>query len=150
MDAVTYPDSGVTKFINEHMIPVRVAFDAEPHARDFNVKWTPTIVTLYSSGREHHRTLGFLAPEDVIASLLLGMGKVHFDADKFDDALVNLDSVTADYSKTNSAPEAIFFRGVSGYKNSHDPKMLKEAYERLQAEYPDSEWTKRAYPYRLI
>ncbi|MGD9320363.1 MAG: hypothetical protein PVH99_10375 [Desulfobacteraceae bacterium] len=132
------------------MIPVRVAFDAEPHARDFNVKWTPTIVTLDSSGREHHRTLGFLAPEDVIASLLLGMGKVHFDADKFDDALVNLDSVTADYSKTNSAPEAIFFRGVSGYKNSHDPKMLKEAYERLQAEYPDSEWTKRAYPYRLI
>jgi hypothetical protein len=150
MDAVTYPDSGVTSFINQHMIPVRVAFDAEPHAKDFNVKWTPTIVTLDSRGREHHRTLGFLAPEDLIASLLLGMGKVHFDADKFDDALVNLDKVTADYPKSNSAPEAIFFGGVSGYKSSQDPKKLKEAYERLETEYPDSEWTQRAYPYRLI
>jgi hypothetical protein len=27
---------------------------------------------------------------------------------------------------------------------------LKAAYEKLQAEYPASEWTKRAYPYRLI
>jgi hypothetical protein len=150
MDAVTYPDSGVTNFINEHMIPLRIAFDAEPHAKDFNVKWTPTIVTLDSGGKEHHRTVGFLAPEDLITSLLLGMGKVYFDGDKFDDALVNLDRVTSDYSKSNSAPEAIFFRGVSGYKSSHDPKKLKEAYERLQAEYPDSEWTQRAYPYRLI
>ena len=150
MDAVTYPDSGVIGFIHEHMVPLRVAFDAQPFARDFNVKWTPTIITLDSEGSEHHRTLGFLAPEDLIASLLLGMGKVHFDADKFDNALVNLDRVTADYSKSNSAPEAIFYWGVSGYKSSHDPKKLKEAYERLQAEYPDSEWTKRAYPYRLI
>ena len=31
-----------------------------------------------------------------------------------------------------------------------DPKKLKEAYEKLQEEYPNSEWTKRAYPYRLI
>lgn len=150
MDAVSYPDSGVTRFINEHMIPLRVAFDAEPHAKDFNVKWTPTLVTLDSSGGEHHRTVGFLAPEDLIASLLLGIGKVYFDADKFEDALVNLDKVTSDYSKSNSAPEAIFFRGVSGYKSRQDPKKLKEAYERLEAEYPDSEWTKRAYPYRLI
>jgi hypothetical protein len=32
----------------------------------------------------------------------------------------------------------------------HDPKPLKEAYERLQKEHPESEWTKRALPYRLI
>lgn len=114
------------------------------------MKWTPTIVTLDSGGKEHHRTVGFLAPEDLIASLRLGMGKLYFDADKFEDALLNLDKVTSDYSKSNSAPEAIFFRGVSGYKSSQDPKKLKEAYERLQAEYPDSEWTQRAYPYRLI
>ena len=150
MDAVTYPDNAVLSFINEHMIPLRVAFDAEPHAKDFNVKWTPTIVTLDPSGKEHHRTLGFLAPEDLIASLLLGIGKVYFDEDKFEDALASLGKVTADYSKSNSAPEAIFYWGVSGYKSSHDPNKLKEAYERLKAEYPESEWTKRAYPYRLI
>ena len=150
MDAVTYPDDAVISFINEHMIPLRIAFDTEPFASDFNVKWTPTIVTLDSGGKEHHRTVGFLAPEDLIASLLLGIGKIHFDTDKFEDALANLEKVTSNYSKTDAAPEAIFLTGVSGYKHSQDPKRLKEAYETLQAEYPDNEWTKRAYPYRLI
>jgi hypothetical protein len=150
MDAVTYPDNGVISFISERMIPIRVAFDSEPHATDFNVKWTPTIVTLDSGGKEHHRTVGFLAPEDLIASLLLGIGKMHFDTDKFEDALANLEKVTSNYSKSDAAPEAIYLRGVSGYKQSHDPKRLKEVYETLQAEYPASEWTKRAYPYRLI
>jgi hypothetical protein len=144
MDAVTYPDTGVIGFINERMIPLRVAFDFQPIATDFNVKWTPTLVTLDSEGHGHHRTLGFLAPEDLIASLLLGISKMHFDADKFGDALVNLERLTSDYSKSDSAPEGIYLRGVSGFKDSHDPKKLKEAYEKLQVEYPQSEWTKRA------
>jgi outer membrane protein assembly factor BamD (BamD/ComL family) len=56
----------------------------------------------------------------------------------------------AEYPKSDSAPEAVYLRGVCGYKSTHAPKPLKEAYERLQAQYPSSEWTKRAYPYRLL
>ena len=55
-----------------------------------------------------------------------------------------------DYPKSKAAPEAIFLRGVAGYKSTHDPKPLKAAYEKLQAEYPGNEWTDRAQPYRLI
>ena len=47
-------------------------------------------------------------------------------------------------------PEAIFLQGVARYKKSGDPKPLKEAYETLTADFPDNEWTKRAYPYRLL
>jgi hypothetical protein len=36
------------------------------------------------------------------------------------------------------------------YKSTNNPKPLKEAYEQLKDQYPESEWTKRAYPYRLI
>jgi hypothetical protein len=36
------------------------------------------------------------------------------------------------------------------YKSTHDPKPLRASYDKLAAEYPDSEWAKRAYPYRLI
>jgi TolA-binding protein len=150
MDAVTYPDAGVISFINKNMVPLRVQYDAQPLATDFNVKWTPTIVTLDSEGAEHHRTVGFLAPAELIPSLLLGIAKVHFDTDRFDDALVNLEKLLSDYPKSDSAPEAIYLRGVCLYKSTHDPKPLKEAYETLLRDYPASEWTKRAYPYRLL
>jgi len=150
MGAVTYPNAKVVEFVTKNLIPVQVKSDAQPIATDFNVKWTPTLITLDSEGKEHHRTVGFLPPEDLIPSLLLGIAKCHFDRERFAEALAALDKLVADYPKSDAAPEAIFLRGVARYKSTHDPKPLKEAYGKLQAEYPSSEWTKRAYPYRLI
>ena len=150
MGAVTYPDEGVVRFINDHLIPLQVSFDHKPLATDFDIHWTPTLVTLDTDGKEHHRTVGFLSPDELIPSLLLGMGKTAFDTGNYAEAITDFDRILADYGKSDSAAEAIFFRGVARYKNSGDPKPLREAYDTLTAEYPDSEWTKRAYPYRLI
>jgi len=150
MDAVTYPDAGVVSFIDEHMIPLRVQYGVEPMTNEFNVKWTPTLITLDPERVEHHRTVGFFAPEELIPSLLLGIGKVFFDTNRFDDALMNLEKLLKGYLKSDAVPEAIYLRGVSLHKNTDDPKPLKEAYEKLRDNYPGSEWTKRAYPYRLL
>jgi hypothetical protein len=145
LDAVTYPDAKVAKFINENMVPLRVAFDEHPYATDFKVKWTPTIVTIDSECNEHHRTLGFLAPKELIPSLMLGMGKADYDLDSFDSALENFDKVLNDYPDSDSTPEAIYMRG-----ESHEPGHLKDAYKKLLADYPSSEWTRRAQPYDLL
>lgn len=150
MDAVTYPEPKVIDFITAHFIPLRMKFDAQPYATDFNVKWTPTVVTLAPDGKEHHRTVGFLAPDELIPSLLLGEAKYHFDLDCFTPALKSLDQVVQQYATSDSAPEAIFLTGVCQYKSTHDAKPLKAAYEKLVATFPNSEWTKRAYPYRLL
>lgn len=150
MDAVTYPDTRVITFITENMIPLRVEYNEQPLATDFNVKWTPTVVTLGPEGKEHHRTVGFLAAEEFVPSLMLGISKVFFDTDRFDDALLRLDKLLSDYPKSDAAPEAIYLRGVSLYKSTQNPKPLKEAYERLKGDHPESEWTKRAFPYRLL
>ena len=150
MGAVTYPDTKVIGFISENMIPVQVLFDAQPLSTDFNIKWTPTVVTLDPQGKEHHRTVGFLSPDELIPSLLLGIGKSYFETDRFDEALESLERLLGEYPKSDAAPEAIYLRGVCRYKSTNDPKPLKEAYEQLKAEYPASEWTKRAYPYRLL
>jgi hypothetical protein len=150
MDAVTYPNNGVVEFIQKHMIPLRVAFDDKPLSVDFSIKWTPTLLTLDSDGKEHQRTVGFIPPEELIPSLMLGIARSDFDRDKFSEALLILDKLLADYPKSNSAPEAVYLRGVCRYKSTHDPKPLKGAYEQLQANYPSSEWTTRAYPYRLL
>ena len=125
-------------------------FNAQPLATDFKVKWTPTVITLDEEGNEHHRTVGFLSPEEFIPSLTLGMGKAHFDREKFEGAMALFDRLLKDYPKSDAAPEAVYLRGVAQYKSSHNAKPLKEAYEKLQAEYPSSEWTKRAQPYSLL
>ncbi|MBN1105826.1 MAG: tetratricopeptide repeat protein [Deltaproteobacteria bacterium] len=150
MGAVTFPEPKVVDFLTENVVAVRLPHDHRPLAEQFQVKWTPTLVTLDSEGKEHHRTVGFLPPEELVPSLLLGRGKIHFDHEEFEEALRSLDAILKEYPKSDAAPEAIFLRGVSLYKSTQDPKPLKQAYEKLQAEYPESEWTKRALPYRLI
>ncbi|HBA53852.1 tetratricopeptide repeat protein [Syntrophorhabdus aromaticivorans] len=150
MDAVTYPKTAVIEFLNQSVIPVRVPFDSEPLATEFNLKWTPMLVVLDWNGKEHSRTVGFLPPEELIPSLLLGIAKIYFDHDRFTDAITNLDKILSDYPTSGAAPEAVFLKGVNGYKGTHNTQALKLAYEKLQADYPSSEWAKRALPYRLL
>lgn len=150
MDAVTYPEQAVIDFFSDSLIPVRVQSDAKPVSDDFNVKWTPTLITLGPDGQEHHRTVGFLGAKELIARLLLGEGKYYFDNDRFPEALEALAKIMTDYQGAAAVPEAIYLRGVCQYKNSSDPMPLKAAYELLAEDFPASEWTHRAYPYRLI
>jgi hypothetical protein len=118
MDAVTNPDPALIDFISEALIPLRISSDAKPLGEDFNPKWTPTLITLGPDGKEHHRTVGFLEPKELIARFLLGEGKYFFDSDKFPEALKTLEKILADYKNTDAVPEAIYLRGVSQYKNS--------------------------------
>lgn len=150
MDAVTYPDAKVAVFIDKKLIPLRISSDKKPQSEDFNIKWTPTLIILDQEGGERHRTVGFLAPEELISSLLLGIGKLHFDNDQLEDALLAFEEVLGSYAESSSAPEAIYLRGVCRYKIEKNSKILKEAYEKLKADFSTSEWTMRAYPYRLL
>ena len=150
MDAVSYPDKDVIEFISNFMIPLQISFDAQPLSQEFKVKWTPTLVTLDQDGIEHHRSVGFLSPEELIPSLMLGISKVYFDQNKFNEALESLRKIIEDYPKSDSTPEAIYLQAVSGYKSTEDPKQLKDGYELLKSGFPQSEWTKRAYPYSLL
>lgn len=149
MGAVTYPNEKVAEFVTNRMVPIQVLSDS-PLAADFKVKWTPTIIVLDYYGKEHHRTVGFFPPEEFIPSMMLGMGKIDFDTDQFNDAIIHFDTLLKEYPKSGAAPEAIYLRGVSRYKASHDAKPLKEAYEQLKADYPTSEWAMRAEPYGLL
>ena len=116
----------------------------------YSVKWTPTIIILDAGGDEHHRFIGFLQPEDFIAQITLGKGKLAFNLDNFDQAIQCFQEILVGYPKTDAAPEAQYYLGVSKYKASHDPKELKLGLEALQRNYPQSEWTKKAQVYSLI
>ncbi|OGP76259.1 MAG: hypothetical protein A2V86_12485 [Deltaproteobacteria bacterium RBG_16_49_23] len=150
MGAVTYPNERVVEFIKRHMVPIQVLFDSQPLATNFNIQWTPTVITLDEEGKEHHRTIGFLSPEEFIPSLMLGVAKCHFDRERFSEAIAMIEETLKDYPKSDAAPEAVYMQGVALYKSTHSAEPLKEAYKRLQSEYPSSEWAKRAQPYRLL
>ncbi|MGB9712409.1 MAG: tetratricopeptide repeat protein [Dissulfurimicrobium sp.] len=150
MDAVTYPDAKVSGFLMENMIPLRILFDTVPLSMDFNIKWTPTLITLDAAGKEHHRIVGFVGPDEFIPSMLLGIGKTYLETDRFDKAIASFEKVITEHPNSPSVSEAVYMAGVARFKGTHNPRPLKEAYEMLNVRFPGSEWTKRAYPYRLL
>ena len=150
MDAVTYPIESVVELINKDVIPLRIPSDFEPLATVFTIKWTPTIIILDENGKEHARTVGFLAPEEFIPTITLCIAKCHYELDQFKEAIHCADEILGNHPNSTAAPEAVFLRGVLGYKSTHDVSSLKKAYERLAEEYPQSEWAKKALPYRLL
>ena len=149
MDAVTYPNPTVVKFVSQNVIPVRSVHD-QPLAHKFRVMWTPTLILLDLDGNEVYRDEGFLPPEGLIPALVLGLGKVRLNAGQYDQAISQFKEVASKYPKSDQAPEAIYFLGVARFKSTHDMKPLKEAYETLKAKYPASSWTNKAYPYHEV
>lgn len=150
MNAVTYSNENVINFLNNEIIPIQVLFDFQPLATQYNLQWTPTIIILDGEGKEHQRTVGFFPPEEFIPSIILGIGKAYFELGQFEDAIKRFENILKDYQTSKAAPEALYLLGVSKYKNTHEPKHLKEAYNLLKQNYPDSEWTGRAEPYSLL
>ena len=149
MGAVTYPDLKVVEFVDKTLIPIQLQADSDL-AEDFTVRWTPTLVILDPSGKEHSRTVGYIAPEEFVPAMLLGIAKMHFDLRQFDSMEQCLEEIIAAYPWSLAAPEAVYYHGVCGYKTTHKAEPLKKAYERIAKEYPHNEWVKRALPYRLL
>jgi len=150
MDAVTFPDLAVANFVIDRMVPLRAPVGGKTLAADFRVVWTPTLIVLDHYGKEHQRTVGFLPPDEMVASLLLGIGKAGLGNDQFNEAVVQFSTLLNGYPGSACAPEAVYLRGVARYKSSHAASALKEGYQQLLAQYPDSEWTRRAEPYTLL
>jgi hypothetical protein len=150
MDAVTYPDDKVTDYISEKYIALRLANSAEPYATDYMVKWTPRIIILDAAGHIHQSTIGFLPPEEFIPCLELALAKADFNLNHLEECKNHLDHILNDHPKCLSAPEAVYYKGVTDCKLSGEAGPLKDAYNTLKDRYPDSEWAQRAQPYRLL
>jgi thioredoxin-related protein len=114
------------------------------NTRKFRVQWTPTLVLLDGEGEEHHRTVGFLAPEELLPALRLGIGKSHFDHEQYTEAEKILQQLLTEHPKSDSSAEAAYYLGVSRYKRTRNADELKKTIHHLQQDFPQSEWAKRA------
>jgi hypothetical protein len=150
MNAVAFPDPAVIEFVNNNLISVRIPADDPELGPRFKVKWTPTLLILDADGVEHYRTLGFYPPEELIPSLLLGIGKARFNEPDRPAACDCFGKILKNYPTSSLAPEAVYLNGVSRYIETHDVANLIGIYDRLAVEYPESTWLTRADPYRLL
>ncbi len=153
MNTGPYSNEKVQKFIMGNFIPLKSqCFWDKPTElmQKFEIKWTPTLIVHDPEGKEHHRMVGYLPVEDLIAQLILAKGKIYFDSDRYAEAIAQSQTVVDQYPNTGAAPEAIFFLGVAEYKRTHDSKFLRQIYDQLAAKYPQSEWARRAEAYSEI
>jgi thioredoxin-related protein len=150
MGAVTYPNEKVVKFVDFNFVPVQINVSNQTLTDQFKVTWTPTIIVVDAEGNEVHREVGFLPPEEFIPMFMVAKGKWYFNNDQHTEAQGMFDEALRDYPNSIAAAESVYFMWVSHFKMTHDAKYLRQAYEALTAKFPNSEWAKRAAPYRLI
>ncbi len=156
MDAVTYPNENVIAFIKEYLIPFRLNLAESSMREKYHTFWTPTTAIFGIKGmnvqgmHEVQREIGFFEPDEFIATLHLGVAKVRLDQEEFDTALVHFNRLLKNFPGSDVVPEALYFKGVTLYKQNNDPSHLKEAHAQLLSEYSASKWARRSHPYRLI
>jgi thioredoxin-related protein len=107
MDTVTYPDPKTASTVQQFLVPLRVDVSG---ARDlsvrFDVKATPTVITLDGEGNELNRSMGFQPPNEFLPSLLLGIGKSYVNAKDYSQALSALQQLVDDYPDSSWSAEA--------------------------------------------
>lgn len=150
MEAVTFSDHNVIRLVNQRTVPLRIPYDHVPLSSRFRVNRTPNLIVLDAAWDEVHRHVGFLPPEEFVPFLLLGLAKVELARQAFDQAVCELQTLLNDHPRSASSAESIFLEGMARYKKNDDLKPLKEAYERLAKDFPESEWAKKASRYRFV
>jgi hypothetical protein len=153
MNTGPYSDEKVQKYLGEQFVSVKSQCFWDKRSelmKQFDIAWTPTLLVHDSTGKEHHRVVGFVPSEDFLAHLKLGRGKMFFNRFRFADAVEALSVALEQHPKAGPAPETIFFLGVAKYWQTHDPKGLRWAYDTLAERFPQSEWARRAGPYKQI
>jgi hypothetical protein len=108
------------------------------------VSWTPNVVIADDLGRVHDRVEGYLPPPEFVARLSLAVGKFLLNTKRFAGATRRFEGVVGRHPGSPVAAEALYRLGVARYKEARDPTQLRTNWERLDREYPDSEWTTRS------
>lgn len=128
----------------QHFIPVKLHVKEHPEAFDrFGVQWTPVLAVFDSSGKEQHRWEGYLPPDGYVGQMQLGIAKVAFAEQRWDEAARLFDEVGREHPDADFAPLAVYYAGVSRYKGG-DQSALPRTSEELEKRYPRSSWATKA------
>ena len=98
------------------------------------------MVILDSNGKERFRIEGYLPKDEFRAQLELALARVAFMSKKWSEAERRYTELLERYPDSKSAPEALYWKGVSHYKTTNDHNVLGELPGQFQEKYPDTIW----------
>jgi thioredoxin-related protein len=110
----------------------------------FGAVWTPTVLIMDYDGVERLRIEGYLPKEEFRAHLEMGLARVAFMGKKWADAERRYAEVVERYPDSKVAAEAVYWKGVSRYKQTNDHTVLGEVPEQLKEKYADTVWALKA------
>ena len=132
-------------FVNDHYIPVKVHIKEQPQIFErFGVQWTPTMQVLDPDGTKRHQFEGFLPADDFLAHLKLSLAHSAFARQQWNEAERRYQEIVSTLPGSDVASEALYWVGVSQYKNTADPAALRRTAEAFKTRYVDSTWAKKA------
>ena len=98
------------------------------------------MLILDANGVERHRIEGYLPNDEFRAQLEMGLARVAFMNKNWADAERRYSEVLDRYPNSKTAPEALYWKGVSHYKATNDHTVLGELPEQFEQKYPESVW----------
>ena len=144
---MTYPHPDVASYVEANFIPVKVYINNRQDwhlFRAYHVIWTPTIAFMDRNGGLQHQSVGYLPPQEFLTTLRIGKARCLMAWTRLREAAHELEAAAAPGDAL--APEALYWLGIAHFLARRETTGMWEAWERLQAEYPDSPWAKRVYP----
>ena len=120
------------------------AADFKKYGEQYSAHWTPTLLELDAEGVEQHRVEGFLEADDLLAQLTLGLGKAAFKQKNWQEAERWFREVVDRHAESDAAAEALYWAGVSRYRQTNDARELARTSEAFSTRYQDSIWAKKA------
>ena len=122
-------------------MPVEAHIKEHPaYFHRFDAAWTPTVLIMDPDGNERWRIEGYLPKEEFRAQLEMGLARVAFMHKQWAEAERRYAEVLERYPDTTSAPEALYWKGVSHYKATNDHTVLGELPRQFKEKYPESVW----------
>jgi TolA-binding protein len=143
MGAVTYPNEAVTQELTSNFVPVKVESAKAPElARRMGIRWLPGLVVVDHDGRPAHAITGFLPPDDLLTELRFGRGIALMAAKRYDEAH-RLFAEVGD-SKVERAPEALYWLGVSRFRQTKDfGSSVAAPWGEIVSRFGASQWARK-------
>jgi len=97
-----------------------------------------------SGGVEIMRSEGYLPRDEFLAWMRLALARFAFSQKRWSDAVAQYGKVVKLFPGTSVAPEAMYWQGVSRYKETNDHTALGDAGASLRENYPRTLWAVKA------
>lgn len=141
-----YPDPAVIAAVAEAFVPLRLDY-RDPHMRELNVVWLPTVLIRDHRGHEHYRLVNAAPPADFLDVLALGEAHARLKEGRTtsrERAVAVLAEALRRREDGPYHPELLYWHAIAGYfRDDHDDAFRDRVWAELRHRYPDSVWARR-------